>query len=199
MRFYYNWSYLAVMVLVPGGILAFCNWFILKTIRQAWMLRLIFRVSFSILMSNRNIPFYFNRHRMSRSRCKEHKTAHMLVLVVVAFLLCNFLASVLNGIETVHLELCLRNVKTGEHRSECNRQPDYLYFIMDLNNFLILLGSSVNFFIYVIHSRRFRRYELCILNLNMKFMYHKIIDNIFSRQVFQCSIKIDFVQDYFLS
>ena len=77
------------------------------------------------------------RSRMSRQEQKEIGLATMLMVVVIVFFLCNVLALVVNILE--HL---------------FHKQFDQM---ININNLLITLNSSVNFIIYCIFNDKFKR------------------------------------------
>lgn len=77
------------------------------------------------------------RQRLSRLQKKEIGLATMLLCVVIVFLICNMLALVMNVLEAFW-----------------DRTID---FLVEINNLMITLNSSVNFVIYVIFGEKFKR------------------------------------------
>lgn len=64
-----------------------------------------------------------------------------LMVVVIVFIFCNFLGLVINFVELLHAD---------EIGSALN-------YMVDTSNFLVVVNSSLNFFIYVTFGQRFRQ------------------------------------------
>ena len=77
------------------------------------------------------------RSRMSRQEQKEIGLATMLMVVVIVFFLCNVLALVVNILELLFQYQMIK--------------------MININNLLVTLNSSVNFIIYCIFNDKFKR------------------------------------------
>lgn len=114
-KYYIHWSALVVNHIIPfTGLLVF-NSMIYAQVRKA----------------NRE------RQMWSRTERREIGLATMLLCVVVAFILFNFLALYTNFVEAFFDEIPLE--------------------IVIISNLLVTLNSSVNFIIYVIFGEKFKR------------------------------------------
>lgn len=120
-RIYINWMYLFALFVVPFGFLSVLNSMVIIGLNQAQA----------------------NRRELSSQQNSEHKTALMMVIVMLIFLLCNFLALILNAIETLKVDLI-------------NDHKDLFFLFTDVNNLLVEINSSVNCIVYYYFSQKFR-------------------------------------------
>lgn len=111
---YITWMYLVVMYIIPFCSLAVFNLIIYHEVRRA----------------------NSERARLTRLQQKEIGLATMLMVVVIAFFLCNVLALVVNILEL----------------NQINMMP-----LNNVSNMLITLNSSLNFIIYCIFGEKFKR------------------------------------------
>lgn len=148
MRLYIHWMYFVLIFLLPFLVLLIFNVLVVRSIQIARQHRLL----------------------LSRQQCREHNTALMMIILVLVFFFCNVLAFILNAIESVlptescktETEMTTDSFNSSTFMSttteiiECMAKPNFFLFLEDLNNLLIELNSSVNFFIYFAFSNRFR-------------------------------------------
>lgn len=87
------------------------------------------------------------RRKASRQQYRQHKTSIMILVVTCTFLVCNVLAFILNAMDAA----CLTSAKPPEYCME-----SYYDFMIDLNNVLVEINSSIPFLIFVSFSRCFR-------------------------------------------
>ena len=111
---YINTMYLVFMYVVPFTSLAVFNLLIYREVKRA----------------NKE------RARLTRLQQKEIGLATMLMVVVLVFFLCNFLALVINV-----LEVYKKN----------------FFWLNNVSNLLVTINSSVNFIIYCIFGDKFKR------------------------------------------
>ncbi len=122
--FYYTGLYLVTHFLVPFVILTILNCLIAGAISSAKT----------------------RRQSISRQEMREYKTAHMMIVIIVIFLLTNTIPYVLNICEVLKPDLM--------ESSDNNAIP---YVIMDISNLLVVLNSATTCFIYFFFSSKFRR------------------------------------------
>uniref|UniRef100_A0A915IS85 G-protein coupled receptors family 1 profile domain-containing protein n=1 Tax=Romanomermis culicivorax TaxID=13658 RepID=A0A915IS85_ROMCU len=134
-RLYAHWSYFLLMFFVPFCVLLFFNVATSLTLKKAQK----------------------NRSLLSRQQIKEQKTTYMMIGVVILFFICNFLALIVNSLDIIILEFCVRDNSGDQIPTFCDKQkPLYFYFLADLSNLLIEMNSSANIFIYLSFSTAFR-------------------------------------------
>jgi len=88
-------------------------------------------------------PISLNQHKSAEAQenpAESDDTVYTMIMVVVIFLICNFLALVINIVETF-------------------MNPDRLLlnFMSDTSNFLVVLNSSINIIIYLRFDLAYRR------------------------------------------
>lgn len=126
MQIYYHWLYFLIIFLIPFVLLASLNGLIVK----------------KICSRNRRGRLQRN-HRIER----EYQTSLMMVVITFSFLACNTLAFLLKALENV----CFRFRGSSTFCDEA-----YYAFMIDLNNLLVEINSSIPFLIYASFSRCFR-------------------------------------------
>lgn len=110
---YVTWMYLVFMYVLPFVSLIVLNYLIFLAMRKA----------------------NATRARLSSQEKKEHNLAHMLLMVVVVFFVCNLLALVINILELFDLNYDL---------------------LIKVSNLLVTVNSSINIFIYCTFGNKFK-------------------------------------------
>ena len=116
-----------VMYVIPIGILSGLNMVLIRTLRKA-------RESRGLL-----------RHHVNEVRNKRDATI-VVAIVVIVFIVCNIPAMIAHLLWS--LELTFKSIT--------NVQSTRRYLSI-VNNFLVTLNSAINFVIYCVFSRNFRR------------------------------------------
>lgn len=154
LRFYAHWLYFFVIFFIPFAVLLIFNGLIINELKKARL----------------------HRAELTRQQNQEHKIALMMVIVILIFFVCNSLAFVLNAIEATQNENCFvtnecatnilsnhtvtaKEVETTvEVDVRCVSHTDAFFFLVDFNNLLIEINSSVNFIVYYAFSQRYRKH-----------------------------------------
>lgn len=181
-------GYTLFMFVVPFVLLIFMNAMIIKTVHQSYLMRQhMIRGRTSVLTSHVNTalaaPAPTNADQNNQRThsftvrtpngvsvtsssqpvdTKENKSTIMLIAVVFMFLFCNCLAFINNILEVL---IILRGVAS---------LTDVYLTSVEISNFLVVLNSASNIFIYYAFSVKFRRLTknyLCIL-----LYYKKTVD-----------------------
>lgn len=120
LRVYVLWLYLITQFIYPFASLVVLNGLIVFKIRVAKAYR----------------------ETLSRQQTKEYKTANMMVMVIVIFILCNTLAFCLNVLETI--------------QGGRLKQQNWFFLCTDVNNLLVECNSACNCVVYYKYSLRYR-------------------------------------------
>lgn len=82
----------------------------------------------------------------NRQQHREYQTSIMMIVITISFLFCNVLAFLLKLLENI----CFN----GTSPTVC--EEPYYFFLIDFNNLLVEINSSIPFLVYMSFSRCFR-------------------------------------------
>lgn len=161
LRYYVHWLYFFLIFLIPLLALSVFNGLTIRGIKRARL---------------------HGIEHGSHQQDQEHEVVYTLVCVVIVFFVCNSLAFILNAIEANQDQKCYLD-KTCRLYQGINNDgltyintelddidddddddpldcvsPSVFYFLVDINNLLVQINSSVNFVIYCLFNKKFRKY-----------------------------------------
>ena len=119
------------------------------------LLILNLRIMITICMSSRKIRENENSRKFDKIGNTNDKNALMiLICLVTMFLICHMLRFMLIIHEFIFLDVisnCLFDSTIS------NFFPQWIYILMELSEFTIILNSSLNFFVYLLAGKKFRK------------------------------------------
>lgn len=151
-------TYTIVMFVIPFVLLIVMNSIIVKTVHRSYRLRQELTQG-----NSTKITDGVNGRQQIETSARENKTTIMLIVVVFVFLLCNSLAFINNILEVILAQL-------DDSPGSIILREAYL-IACEISNFLVVINSSSNIFIYWMFSGKFRlllQYYLCCATLRRR-------------------------------
>lgn len=147
--FYYtHWTRLLATGVVPILYLVITNTIVIAKIREGKT------VSFKLRQNTRQSLQTSRRHRSTPSVLKPTSTylGATLTAIVLVYLICSLPRLVLNLVEYQLISEIYKQDQCG-----CSLAPWWLSSLIRSSHLLLTINSSVNFFIYISFSKRFKK------------------------------------------